>query len=258
VKIVIRLLERIAPRFLWKRRIAKWNIDTGESEVLLLPWLCDNRKQSIDVGAADGSYVAHMLLYSSTVVAFEPRPDAATRLRSQFGNTKAVRVEDVALSDTVGSAKMRIPEKGASSTIETRNHLDTFSALVEVPTNRLDNYGISPLGFIKIDVEGHELAVLGGARETLIRERPMVLVEAEDRHNPGSVSAVIAYFVSLQFDGYFLHDGKLRSVNLFDIAQYQDVRNLDCNARRTGIYINNFLFVPTERRSYLASQIAVE
>jgi hypothetical protein len=138
------------------------------------------------------------------------------------------------------------------STIETRNRLDMFSPFVEVPTNRLDNYTITPLGFIKIDVEGHELAVLDGARGTLDRERPIVLIEAEERHNPGSVSAVIAFFVSLQFDGYFLHDGKLRSVNQFDIAQYQDVRNLDRNARRTGVYINNFLFVPSERRSRLS------
>ena len=258
MKIVTRSLERIAPRLLWKRRIARWNIDTGENEAVLLPWLCDNRKQSIDVGAADGSYVAHMLLYSSAVVAFEPRPDAAIRLRSQFGNTKAVQIEEVALSDTVGFAKMRIPEKGTLSTIEEKNHLDLISTLVEVPTNCLDNYRISPLGFIKIDVEGHELAVLDGARGTLKRERPMVLIETEDRHNPGAVSAVIAFFVSLQFDGYFLHEGKLRSVKTFDIARYQDVSNLDRNARRTGTYINNFVFVPAEGLSYLASRIAIE
>ena len=258
MKTAIRLLERFAPRLLWKRRISTWNIDTGESEASLLPWLCDRQKQSVDVGAADGAYVANMLLYSSAVVAFEPRPDAAMRLRSHFGNTKLVRVENAALSDRVGLSNMRIAEKATSSTIEPRNPVDAPLPAIEVSTNRLDNYGISPLGFIKIDVEGHELSVLEGAKETLKRERPMVLIEAEERHNPGSISAAIAFFFPLKFDGYFFLDGKLRPVREFDVTRHQSVSNLDADTHRIGTYINNFVFVPNEQLWRLASQIKVK
>jgi FkbM family methyltransferase len=64
---------------------------------------------SIDVGAADGTYVAHLMLYSSRVIAFEPRKDAAEALRSRFRNVKLVSVEEVALSDSAASVLMHVP-----------------------------------------------------------------------------------------------------------------------------------------------------
>ena len=40
-----------------------------------------------------------------------------------------------------------------------------------------------PPGFIKIDVEGAELLVLEGARQTLMRHRPLMLVEVNSMRN---------------------------------------------------------------------------
>ncbi|MGO8126768.1 FkbM family methyltransferase, partial [Rhizobium ruizarguesonis] len=55
---------------------------------------------------------------------------------------------------------------------------------ISVPTRRLDSYQFGPLGFIKIDVEGHELKVLKGSQAILNRDHPNLLIEAEDRHRP--------------------------------------------------------------------------
>jgi hypothetical protein len=45
---------------------------------------------------------------------------------------------------------------------------------------RLDDFAFDEVDFIKVDVEGFELQVLEGARETLARCRPIVIVEQKD------------------------------------------------------------------------------
>ena len=83
------LAERFAPRALWRHRIRAWHISTEEAEQELLPWACDRAQLSVDVGAANGTYLAYLLLYSAGVVAFEPRPEAAARLRAQLRRHRA-------------------------------------------------------------------------------------------------------------------------------------------------------------------------
>ena len=38
-------------------------------------------------------------------------------------------------------------------------------------------------GFIKIDVEGHELKVIDGAKETIEKHKPNLLIEIEEQHS---------------------------------------------------------------------------
>lgn len=246
----IALVERITPRLVWRYRIRTWQIDTGEKEQVLLPWLCRRSRLSIDVGAAAGNYVAHLIPYSSRVVAFEPRKDAAEALRSRFRNTRLVSVEQAALSDSAGSVQMHVPVgRPMLGTIEPYNRLEGAPAptVVTVARRRLDDYSFDLVGFIKIDVEGHEQAVLKGGRTTLERERPLVLIEVEERHKTGSVLAVASFFSKIGYGGFFLLDDKLRSIQEFDLPRHQNRGNLDSTGRRVGTYVNNFLFIPTER-----------
>lgn len=47
-----------------------------------------------------------------------------------------------------------------------------------VVMRRLDSLALPPLTMIKIDVEGYDLEVVGGARETIARDRPILFCEA--------------------------------------------------------------------------------
>ena len=50
---------------------------------------------------------------------------------------------------------------------------------VVAPMRTLDSFQLTQVGFIKIDVEGHEEAVLRGGLATLKREMPNLMIEIE-------------------------------------------------------------------------------
>lgn len=246
-KYLVRVAEYCFPRWVWKRRLASKPV-TGEAELVLIPALSKRNKVAIDVGAAQGSYVQQLLFYSSKVIGFEPRSDAAELLIDRYKYTRIVNVFNLALSDTSAVMNMRIPLKRKMlSTLESDNLLEDIECkVVAVNTCTLDSRDIKNVGFIKIDVEGHEQSVLEGGRETIIRERPVLLIEAEERHKPGTIDWLMIFFNQLHYDAYFFDEGKVRSIKEFDTKLDQNPDNLVDNHRRIGRYINNFIFIPQE------------
>ncbi len=170
------------------------------------------------------------------MIAFEPQPGPAAFIRRGLGSR--VRVEQVALSDGEGEVVLRVPRdrmQDGRATIEAANALESLDATeVVVPRRRLDAYDLPRVGFAKIDVEGHELAALEGGRALLARDRPTLLIEAEDRHRPGAVESVAAFLGALGYKGAFLRDGAL--VPLDRIAG----GGLGAGAAAAGV--NNFVF----------------
>jgi len=182
------------------------------------------------------------------VIAFEPVPYFAQELRKRFADTAVVRIEQVALSDQSGSREMRVTNDLYRSAIESGNEL-RYSASVEaisVKVRSLDEYSFRNVGFLKIDVEGHELAVLRGASDTIYRARPNVLVEVEEQHRRGALKEAFDFFRNADYLGFFLLDGKLESLATFDPGIHQDLKNLDAQGLRTPLYVNNFIFVSAD------------
>jgi hypothetical protein len=125
----------------------------------------------------------------------------------------------------------------------------------DVPIRRLDSYDIRNVGFIKIDVEGHEEDVLIGANVTIKRERPVLLIEIEERHNPQGLTRIVDGLKRLDYDAYFFENKKLKPIGAFDVKVHQVVSaelesDPPIRSRRHIAYVNNFLFLPrNERRS---------
>jgi FkbM family methyltransferase len=249
--------KRLAPRTYACLKFQAFGRRYPEPELHLLPCLCDPRKTSLDVGASAGLYMAHLLRLSERCIAFEARPQQAAELKSVLKRIKArASVEAVALSDRVGQAKLRmlVCDPGRA-TIEPSNLLDdeedsSDRAELIVPMRRLDDYGLDNVGFVKVDVEGHELAVLKGGAQTIRQNQPSLLIEIEERHSENAVGEVIEFITALGYSGFFLQGQQARPVSEFDPARHQDSRNIGgwkSHWRRTGVYINNFIFVPSER-----------
>jgi hypothetical protein len=113
--------------------------------------------------------------------------------------------------------------------------------------------GAGPLRLLKVDVEGHELALFQGGEQTLRRDRPSILFECERRHLAGhTMDDVFAFLRSLSYRGYLLADNALLPVERFDAEVHQrrtgdDGREIPAFWKRRG-YHNNFLFLPSETR----------
>ncbi|WP_162913372.1 FkbM family methyltransferase [Rhodospirillaceae bacterium SYSU D60014] len=242
------LLRRVGPRLpLLARAVA--HVTWGEAELRLLPALCDRDRISVDVGSGFGVYAAIMLLYSRQVLAFEPDPRRYRLLRGSFA--PAVAVKNCALSDRAGSAALRVPVVAGRAfvgraSIEPENGFGGHrrAAAVAVETRTLDSFALGAVGLIKIDVEGHELAVLRGARETLVRHRPNLIIESERRHHPDCPDRMFAVLASLGYRGFFLLDRRLVAVDGFDRRKHQQPGSVGwCGKSPAGLYINNFIFV---------------
>jgi FkbM family methyltransferase len=243
-------------------RILAWRIGCFDPEVRLLSYLCDPAKVSIDVGASIGSYTVHLLNHSRRCYAFEPRPDAAAYLawRLAADSSPRLRVEVVALSDRAGSAQLRVPAGEAGrSTIERANAVERMGGVEvhTIRTRRLDDYGdIETVGCIKIDVEGHEDAVLRGARRTLLRDRPSLIVEIEERHKRNSVATVNGYLGALGYEGYFFRRDRLHPIEAFRVEEHQDVSCLGAGNVDEERYVNNFVFLAHDALAKLRRLVA--
>lgn len=251
-----RVIRALPPRLLLKLAIASRYL--LEEDLTLIHLLCHPNRIAIDVGAHFGHYTHYMLRHSRLVYAFEPMPTYARTLAQVF--TKRVIVEPVALSDETGECTLRIPTANpALATVEPANLLSkapTEGGLEKfgVPMRRLDDYKLADIGFIKIDVEGHELAVLKGARSTIERDRPALLIEIEDRHRPNTIAETTVFLQNFGYEGFFRRHGRLYPLSMFVPEIHQNPDNVSAYGKR-GEYIVNFVFVNPSDRANIATAI---
>jgi FkbM family methyltransferase len=261
-----RTLRSFVPQTLLNWREARFYGRHGEVELHLLEFLCRRDQDAIDVGANDGSYVHYLRRHARRVVAFEPMPTLARALRRKF--PRGVIVESQALSDHAGTVSLCMPVvdgvvvTGCSTVSLAATAAYPGHRAIEVPMDTLDNVYGGQAGFIKIDVEGHQQAVLDGAVETIKRCRPRLLVEVEERLSPGGLTRAKAYFGRLGYSGYFVANGNLEPIDRFSIEEYQQPSNLPAltapltQRQRFGRYLYNFIFLPSEEPAATLEQMA--
>jgi len=224
----------------------------GEPEMRLLSSLVSAGEVACDIGANRGIYTFWLLRYGARVIAFEPNPRLLEVMKRRFAaavREGRLRLVGCALSDGGGDAVLHVPVGSAAlATIEAAaiGQLHTAVETIAVARRRLDDCVAEDVAFIKIDVEGHEGAVLGGGMALVSRCKPSLLIEAEERHRPGALAALRRRLEPLGYAGFYLDGGVLRPVAAFDPGRDQDPGALNeaGTHRRAGrSYINNFIFV---------------
>jgi FkbM family methyltransferase len=179
--------------FIPEARVAKDYFNTGFYERHYIDWAMQNfvcsNKNVIDIGAHIGWYTVSFAKKANHVYSFECSPKSFNYLCGNIAlNSVDYKVTkfNCALSNETGLTPyyIRDPNDGGGNGISKFEYDNIKNTPhINVPKNTLDSYNLTNVGFIKIDVEGHEKEVLEGSVETIKNNNyPKILFESWDEH----------------------------------------------------------------------------
>ncbi len=212
--------------YLLKKRLIRAINKNYEKELDIIDKYADKTKDALDIGVYRGVYSYKLSQNFKTVHSFEPNPLLFPYLEKNLKKIiKNLVLYNYALSDVNGESELKLPIRSKSFFKGNIEELFKLGAATIHPDNKILNYKKIPIkmkkldefkidnkiGFIKIDVEGHEKNVLEGARETIKQNKPILLIEIEEKHTRKPIEETINFVKSLNYEAYVYNGGKLVS-----------------------------------------------
>jgi FkbM family methyltransferase len=148
---------------------------------------------AIDIGAHVGLWSKELVRKFKRVIAFEPMPQMRACLERNVASER-LQIIPIALGNEHGAVSFDYDEAHTGAT-----HIDTARPGL-IPLGRLDDFKLKGVSYIKIDTEGFELNVLEGARNTLVENQPIIIVEDKQhgvKHYGQKPYAAIEFLESL-------------------------------------------------------------
>ena len=205
-----------------------------EPEMTLLPRLVPHDKLAVDIGGNRGTYAYALSKLAPQVVSYEPVPDCTRLLTAWSRHTPNVVIHACGLGDREDTLVLHIPRLNGSltTTRASFSRLDGDGVDLSVPIRTLDNFGLQDVGFVKIDVEGYEFSTLQGARATIERWRPNLLIEI-DAHGQSADDFARTFDLlhELGYQAHYLAGGELRPC--------------DAGVQRMVPPVTNYIFLPS-------------
>lgn len=172
-----------------EHRSSEFFIKSGVPEKHLIEWskqFVNKDSVFIDAGAHMGTYTINLAPNCKQVYAFEPQEFTFYQLcgNVSLNNLRNVKCHNYALGTQEESGVTKelniISYDGGGSTLE-HNTIDVRDENIirteNVTLKSIDDFNIFDVSFIKIDVEGHELEVIKGAKNTIETYKPHILFE---------------------------------------------------------------------------------
>ncbi len=223
-------------------RIGASILKTGSYDTAVLECLyrlVDKGELCLDVGANFGLMTGLLAIAtgeSGTVIAFEPHPEIAASLKEHIKlwqttrNIGAVRVYDSAVSEANGIAELEIPRefsenRGAARISRPKKTKQQDDNHISVQTICLDDFlddAQSPIGVLKIDIEGHEKAALSGAAGLLKRGAIRDIVYEGPEGYPSEVSN---YLEEFGYKVFLIRKGLLQPLLLPPVTPLYELGN---------------------------------
>lgn len=141
----------------------------------------------IDVGANIGLYTveaSRAVGPSGRVIAIEAAPCHAATIRqsAKLNGARNVTVVNTAVGDEPGEAALTLPAGGNMGMFTLGNVAGPKSYKVQIRTidDIISDLHVDSVDFVKMDIEGSEFRALNGARKTLEKHRPPILIELNE------------------------------------------------------------------------------
>ena len=216
----------------------------GEPEIRLLNGLVDPKRQAVDAGANIGTYSYFLRKYASEVIAYEPNPMLAARLKSVL---PMIKVRQFALSDKLGELMFSVPiDEWGRPQHELGSVSQNFSGQVtQIPVQcvTIDSESLSDVGFLKIDVEQHEREVLRGGLSTIDRCRPVILIEIYPLKYEHLLAQEFKFILQMNYCAWFSFAGHWISLEFYRPKIHAAPENFGKRGKFIG---NNIVFFPNE------------
>lgn len=160
-----------------------------------LTGFCKHRRVIVEAGANWGRWAVDLAGLFQTVYAVEPEPRNFTCLALNTAHLPSVVRLQAALGNERGCIGLE--------TVAGKSGVAHVNGAGAIPVLRIDDLALPACDAIALDVEGFEIQALRGARETIERYRPVLLVEDKGhtlRAGDGPRGATVEFVKKLGYE----------------------------------------------------------
>ena len=137
-----------------------------------------NYRNALDIGSNIGQWTRPLSKLFDTVICFEPNPN----FRECFD--KNITESNVVLHPYALSSHQHTAQQGKTDTHLNHKIGDTEPRDGDIECRSLDSFKFTEIDYVKIDVDGFEVPLLEGAKETLTINAPVINIEMKRRKRP--------------------------------------------------------------------------
>ena len=219
--------DEISGEFFWIKTLGKY-FDIQKNIIIF------------DVGANLGNYTERLntTYPNATIYAFEPNPATFDSLSERYNKTEKVSCQPLGFGSKAETSVIYADANETTTehaslykdALQTNSHatISSFEITIETIDNFCQQNAISQIDFLKIDTEGHELAVLQGAKKMIAEQKiPIIQFEFNEMNVLSRVFLKDFYEILPNYQFYRLDSDRLIPLGAYspknEIFQFQNI-----------------------------------